>query len=157
MSVGSLLIVQITAFIIGWAGPWRDPPERHSNGRVFWPIRMGLSFSMVLGAFLVWLGAPARSPAAAYAVFTLFGMIASFIGDLIMARLIPAPNRLIGGKTFAPESLSDTLRIPISTDSVLAAVKGGKHLRVGFKLVSSRSADIRIATALAGTPVSSPE
>ncbi len=97
MSIGSLLIVQITAFIIGWAGPWRDPPERHSNGRVAWPIRMGLSFSVVLGAFLVWLGAPAGSPAAAYSTFTLFGMIASFIGDLIMARLIPAPNRLIGG------------------------------------------------------------
>jgi hypothetical protein len=97
MSIGSLLIAQIVAFLIGWAGPWRDPPEMHSNGRVAWPIRMGLSFSVVIGALLVWLGAPAGSPAAAYAVFTLFGMLASFIGDLIMARLIPVPNRLIGG------------------------------------------------------------
>jgi hypothetical protein len=97
MSVGSLLIVQITTFIVGWAGPWRDPPEMHSNGRVAWPIRMGLSFSMVIGALLVWFGAPAGSPNAAYATFALCGMIASFVGDLIMARLIPAPNRLIGG------------------------------------------------------------
>ena len=75
--------------------------------------------------------------------------------DTSVAVLAPLfrPNRLIGGKTFAPESLSDTLRIPISTDSVLNAVKNGKHLRVGFKLVSSRSGDIRIATALAGMPV----
>jgi hypothetical protein len=75
--------------------------------------------------------------------------------DTSVAVLAPLfrPNRLIGGKTFAPESLSDTLRIPISTDTVVAAVKNGKHLRVGFKIVSSKSADIRIATALAGTPV----
>jgi hypothetical protein len=62
-------------------------------------------------------------------------------------------DRLIGSKTFAPESLSDTLRIPISTDTILDRVKNGKRLRVGFKLVSSRSADLRIATSLAGTPV----
>jgi hypothetical protein len=97
MPIGSLLVAQITAFIIGWAGPWRDPPECHSNGRVAWPIRMGLSFSLVVGALLVWLDAPQDSPRAAYAGYVLSGMAASFIGDLIMARLIPTPNRLVGG------------------------------------------------------------
>jgi hypothetical protein len=75
--------------------------------------------------------------------------------DTSTAVLAPLfrPNRLIGSKTFAPESLSDTLRIPISTDTVLDRITNGKRLRVGFKLVSSRSADLRIATGLAGTPV----
>lgn len=95
--IGSLLIGQIVAFLIGWAGPWRDEPERDTNGRVAWPIRMGLSFSMVVGAVVVWFGAPEGSPAAVYAGYTLLGMVASFIGDLIMARLIPTPNRLLGG------------------------------------------------------------
>lgn len=95
--IGSLLVGQIVAFIIGWAGPWRDPAERGTNGRVAWPIRMGLSFSMVVGAALVWFGAAAESPAAAYAGYAFLGMFASFIGDLIMARLIPTPNRLLGG------------------------------------------------------------
>jgi hypothetical protein len=95
--VGSLLIGQIVAFLVGWAGPWRDPPEQDTNGRVVWPIRMGLSFSLVVGAAVVWFEAPAGSPAAAYAGYALLGMGASFIGDLIMARLIPTPNRLLGG------------------------------------------------------------
>lgn len=97
--IGSLLIGQIVAFLIGWAGPWRDEPERATNGRVAWPIRMGLSFSMVGGAILVWFEVPAGSPAAAYAGYALLGMVASFVGDLIMARLIPTPNRLLAGMT----------------------------------------------------------
>ena len=95
--VGSLLLGQIVAFLIGWAGPWRDPAEHDTNGRVAWPIRMALSFSMVVGAVLVWATAAEGSPAAAYAAYALLGMIASFVGDLIMARLIPTPNRLLGG------------------------------------------------------------
>jgi len=95
--VGSLLLGQIVAFLIGWAGPWRDPPEHNTNGRVAWPIRMGLSFSMVVGAALEWFFAASDSPAAAYAGYALLGMILSFLGDLIMARLIPTPNRLLGG------------------------------------------------------------
>jgi hypothetical protein len=95
--IGSLLLGQIVAFLIGWAGPWRDPPEHATNGRVAWPIRMGLSFSMVVGAAVVWFMAAGDSPAAVYAGYALLGMILSFIGDLIMARLIPTPNRLLGG------------------------------------------------------------
>jgi hypothetical protein len=56
------------------------------------------------------------------------------------------PDRFLGSKTFAPESLLDTLRIPISTDSVLDRVKNGTHLRVGFRVLSSASVDIRIGT-----------
>ena len=56
------------------------------------------------------------------------------------------PDRFLGSKTFAPESLLDTLRIPISTDSVLDRVKNGTHLRVGFRVRSTVSVDIRIGT-----------
>jgi hypothetical protein len=47
------------------------------------------------------------------------------------------PGRLIGSRTFAPESLLDTLRLPLSTDSVLTRVKNGTKLRVGLRLVTS--------------------
>src|SRR5262249_39313682 len=63
------------------------------------------------------------------------------------------PNRLIGSKTFAPESLLDTLKIPISTDTVLDRVTKGTRLRVGLKLVSSKGVGLRISTALACAPV----
>jgi len=56
------------------------------------------------------------------------------------------PDRFLGSKTFAPESLKDTLQIPISTDSVLARSVAGTHLRVGFRLVSSHGYDLRIGT-----------
>ena len=63
------------------------------------------------------------------------------------------PDRFLGSKTFAPESLLDTLRIPISTDSVLARVLKGTRLRIGFRVLSSASVDIRIGTAQSAGPV----
>ena len=66
--------------------------------------------------------------------------VAAVLGSLFR------PNRFLGSKTFAPESLKDTLQIPISTDSVLTRVLNGTHLRIGFRLVSSRGYDIRIGT-----------
>jgi len=129
--VGSLLIGQIVAFIVGWAGPWRDPPEYATNGRVAWPIRMGLSFSMVVGAALVWFQASGGSPAAAYAGFALLGMIASFVGDLIMARLIPVPNRLLGGMVAFAAAHALYIRAYASA----AATAGGTILNLGLLFV----------------------
>ena len=63
------------------------------------------------------------------------------------------PDRLIGSKTFAPESLLDTLRIPISTDTVLDRVKSGTRLRVGFRLVSNPGYDVRIGSNENNIPV----
>ena len=63
------------------------------------------------------------------------------------------PNRFLGSKTFAPESLLDTLRIPISRDTVLDRVKNGTRLRVGLRLVSARGFDIRIGATEGGKPV----
>ena len=63
------------------------------------------------------------------------------------------PGRLLGSKTFAPESLLDTLRMPISTDSVLTRVLGGKRLRVGFRLVANPGYHITIGTTQNGRPV----
>lgn len=63
------------------------------------------------------------------------------------------PDRFLGSKTFAPESLLDTLRLPISTDSVLTRVLAGTHLRVGFRVRSSQGIDLRIGTTHVGLPV----
>jgi hypothetical protein len=68
----------------------------------------------------------------------------------ILASLF-RPNRLLGSKTFAPDSLVDTLRIPISTDSVLDRVKNGTRLRVGLRLRSNPGYDLRIGTTNSGT------
>jgi len=75
--------------------------------------------------------------------------------DTVSAILAPLfrPDRLIGSKTFAPESLLDTLRIPISTDSVLDRVKNGTRLRVGLRIVSTQGADLRVGSTGLGLGV----
>ena len=63
------------------------------------------------------------------------------------------PDRFLGSRTFAPESLLDTLRVPISPDSVLVRIDSGTHLRLGLRLVTAptQGYDLRIGTTLSGT------
>lgn len=64
-------------------------------------------------------------------------------------------DRLLASKTFAPESLLDTLRIPLPPDTVLDRVKNGTPLRVGFRLVpqGGRGYDIEIGSTQVNAPV----
>lgn len=87
-------LAQLALFAIGLLGPWRDAPERKTNGRLPLAVCMLLSLSLVIAAFIIWQSGAQQT---AYAQWVCFGMFASFIGDLIMAQLIPLPNRLIGG------------------------------------------------------------
>lgn len=72
----------------------------------------------------------------------------------VLAKLF-RPGRLIGSKTFAPESILDTLRLPLSTDSVLARVTGGTKLRVGFRMLTSggQGYDLQIGSTATSAPV----
>lgn len=88
-----LWLIPFVLFLIGILGPWRDPPEMKTNGRLSRPMRMTLSFSLVIAALASWLGAT-HTP---YAQWVAFGMLASFLGDVILARLIALPSPLIGG------------------------------------------------------------
>jgi hypothetical protein len=74
--------------------------------------------------------------------------------DTAVADLAPLfrPSRLLGARTFPPESLLDTLRVPISTDTVLDRITNGTHLRIGLRLVSAQGYDVRIGTSLNGNP-----
>jgi hypothetical protein len=62
------------------------------------------------------------------------------------------PDRLIGGKTYAVNELKDSLRVPLQNDKVLAKLRGDapRRLRIGFKLASSASAQIRIISREGG-------
>jgi hypothetical protein len=68
--------------------------------------------------------------------------VASILGSLFRA------DRFLGSKTFAPESLVDTLQIPIATDSVLVRIDSGTHLRLGLRLVTPQAQgyDLRLGT-----------
>jgi len=62
------------------------------------------------------------------------------------------PDRLIGGKTYAVSELKDTLQIPLQNDRVLAKLRGDapRRLRLGFKVQSAASAQIRIRSREGG-------
>ena len=67
--------------------------------------------------------------------------------DTVAANLLPlfTSSRLLGSKSFAPETLAkDTLLLPISTAAVLDKITNGTHLRIGLRLVSTSSAQLRI-------------
>jgi hypothetical protein len=72
--------------------------------------------------------------------------VASILGSLFR------PDRFLGSRTFAPESVLDTLRIPISTDTVLNRILNATHLRIGLRLVSRVGADLRLGTVQSSTP-----
>lgn len=70
--------------------------------------------------------------------------------DTVAADYLPLfnPSRLIGTKTFAPESLAkDTLNLPIAPATVLQKIVSGSRLRVGLRLVSSTSTQLRIQSS----------
>jgi len=63
------------------------------------------------------------------------------------------PDRFLGSATFqASDSIKDTLKVPIRNDVVLAAITGGKRLRVGLRVVSSVSTQLKITSNGLGLP-----
>lgn len=71
--------------------------NEEGTGRLPRWLRLLLSATLVVAAFLAWRGGAQGTPVQAYAALVFWGMAAGFIGDLIMARLIPVPQRLVFG------------------------------------------------------------
>ena len=76
--------------------------------------------------------------------------------DTVAADLLPlfTPGRLLGSKTFAPESLAkDTLFLPVAPAAVLDRIVRGARLRIGLRLVSPVSTQLRINSSAAAGAV----
>jgi len=68
----------------------------------------------------------------------------------VAADLLPlfSASRLLGSKTFAPESLAkDTLFLPVPPAVVLNRIINGTRLRIGLRLVSPTSTQLRISSS----------
>jgi hypothetical protein len=75
----------------------------------------------------------------------------SLATDTAVALLAPlfSPDRLLGSQTYEPDSLGgDSLKIPISNDSLLAYITANRRLRVGVQVTGSSRAEIRVGTTL---------
>ncbi len=67
------------------------------TGRLPRPLRLTLSAILLLAALLGWRAAARSTDAEAYAALVGAGMVFGFVGDLIMARVVPTANRLVAG------------------------------------------------------------
>jgi hypothetical protein len=75
--------------------------------------------------------------------------------DTTTAALVAlmTPARSVGSKTFLPtDSLTDTLRVPISNAFVLDKITNGKHLRTGLRITTASSIDLRLTSTGTGVP-----
>ncbi len=74
--------------------------------------------------------------------------------DTAVAQLAPlfTPDRLLGSTTIDPGSITDSLRVPISSDSLLAYIKARRRLRVGVQVTGSNRAQLRVGTTVNLTP-----
>jgi hypothetical protein len=72
--------------------------------------------------------------------------------DTVASVLLPLfrPDRLIKSTTLSPEALKDTLKLDISNSVVLDRIARGAHLRVGMRLVSEKSAELRLQSTTTG-------
>jgi hypothetical protein len=110
--------------------------NEEQTGRLPRPLRMLLSALLVVAAFLGWQAGAKETAVQTFAALIFLGTAAGFVGDLIMARLVPVPNRLILGMVafgighlfyvaaflhLARKSAFTGIRMPIV---VLAAVLG---------------------------------
>jgi uncharacterized membrane protein YhhN len=94
-----LLIIGSAAFILGFAFGRLDAERAHRSPT--W-TRMLNSAALVLAALALWRGVASGTPLVAYAGLVCGGMALSFLGDILMARLIrlplhPAPGMVAFG------------------------------------------------------------
>jgi hypothetical protein len=91
--IAALWAAQIALFTAALLLDWRKATADGSERRIATPVRLGISASLVVAAWLI----DALYDSQPYSQRIARGMLCGFIGDLIMARVIPLPNRLIGG------------------------------------------------------------
>jgi uncharacterized membrane protein YhhN len=85
-----LIAIPVLLFIAFVFGQYN--PER--TRRTLKPLRMSTSFVAVLIALVVWAS---NTRLAGAAPWFFFGMVFGFLGDLILADVIPLPKRMISG------------------------------------------------------------
>lgn len=132
-----LWIAQVALFAGAWLGPWRDAPAYASNGRLPRTARLLLSLSLVVAAVLMTRVSAAH--AGAYTRLVLLGMLASFVGDLVMARVLPLPNRLIGGMAAFGSAHAFYIAAYVQTLHAHAAAVSNLGLWLGLALYGAAS------------------
>ena len=90
----ALLAVWAALLILGFAFGRLD--EERVN-RIPRANKIASSAILVVCALIWWLAGASGTPLAAYAALLFFGMAFSFLGDVIMAQLLPLPQHVLCG------------------------------------------------------------
>jgi hypothetical protein len=90
----ALLAVWAALLVLGFAFGKLDEERINRIPRV---NKILSSAILVVCALIWWLFGAAGTPLAAYAVLLFFGMTFSFVGDVIMAQLLPLPQYVLLG------------------------------------------------------------
>lgn len=94
-----LFILQVSLFLLGAAISLRKTRVSGAGRRLTLVIRMYISFSLVFTAFIIfWTNSSQET--SLYSFFVFLGMAVSFVGDLIMTRVMLVKMRLVDGMIF---------------------------------------------------------
>ena len=69
----------------------------------------------------------------------------------VLAPLFTA-DRLLGYQTFDPDAITDSLRVPISDQTLLNYIQANRRLRVGVQVTGTDRAQLRVGTSVNFTP-----
>lgn len=67
-------------------------------------------------------------------------------------KLLFRPDRLIGTATFDTAQITDSIRIPLDSLTLINKIQGSQRLRLGFKATSSAAVQLRILSYEGGDP-----
>ncbi|MCB0255331.1 MAG: lysoplasmalogenase [Anaerolineae bacterium] len=94
----AVLAVLLLAWGVLLIGGWLiDFGGRTPRNRLPLPTRMATSAVLVAAALVWWQAGTAGTALAGYGLLIFVGMALGFVGDLVMAKVIPTPNRVIFG------------------------------------------------------------
>ena len=93
-----LLLVLLLAWAALLIGGWLiDFGGRTARNRIPLAARMAMSALLVLAALVWWLTGTAGTSLAGYGLLIFVGMTFGLVGDLVLAKVIRTPNRVIFG------------------------------------------------------------
>lgn len=94
----SLLVLLLLAWAALLIGGWLiDFGARTARNRLPLAARMATSAVLTAAALVWWLGPTRGTALAGYGLLIFVGMALGFVGDLVMAKVIRTPNRVIFG------------------------------------------------------------
>lgn len=88
--LAAVALSNIAAFLLG------QPNETRTRRSIPW-LQRSTSLQLAVTAWLFWLMGARGTVLSTYSILIALGMSLSFVADLIMAEIIRAPNRVLGG------------------------------------------------------------